>query len=146
MSAFVSFLDELKRRHVYRVAVAYAAIGWLLVQVITQVFPVFSLPLWIQKTSVLLVLGGFPIALVWAWGREAALRRTQANAAGVASLHRRGVDMFLLLELVLAFGLVAALWSAQGVLSRATPATTAEGGSVPRREVNRGAAVRKPVA
>lgn len=52
MRAFDSFLLELKRRHVYRVAVA--AIGWLLVQVITRAFLVFALPLWLQQFKQLL--------------------------------------------------------------------------------------------
>ena len=123
MRAFDSFLLELKRRHVYRVAVAYAAIGWLLVQVITQVFPVFALPLWLQQVAVLAVLSGFPIALVWAWGREVKLRRARAAAVAPGTpAHGRHVDVFVLLMLVLAVGLVAALWSAQHVLLR-KPAT-----------------------
>ncbi|HKZ10099.1 MAG TPA: hypothetical protein VJL61_05250 [Rhodanobacteraceae bacterium] len=119
MGAFDSFLLELKRRHVYRVAVAYAAIGWLLVQVITQVFPVFALPLWLQQAAVLVVLSGFPVALVWAWGREVKLRRKRAAAVAPGTpVHGRHVDVFVLLMLVLVVGLVAALWSAQHVLLR----------------------------
>lgn len=117
MGALDSFLLELKRRHVYRVAVAYAAIGWLLVQVITQVFPVFALPLWLQQGSVLVVLSGFPVALIWAWGREVKLRRARAAAVAPGTpAHGRHVDVFVLLIMTLAIGLVAALWSAQHVL------------------------------
>jgi TolB-like protein/Tfp pilus assembly protein PilF len=65
------FWRELKRRHVYRVAAAYAIVGWLLIQVVTQVFPVFHLPDWIDQTVVLLILLGFPIALVLAWAFDA---------------------------------------------------------------------------
>ena len=65
------FWQELKRRHVYRVAVAYAIVGWLLIQVVTQVFPVFHLPDWIDQAVVLLILVGFPIALVLAWAFDA---------------------------------------------------------------------------
>ncbi|HWG10969.1 MAG TPA: tetratricopeptide repeat protein [Rhodanobacteraceae bacterium] len=116
MSAFGTFLEELKRRHVYRVAVAYAAIGWLLVQVITQVFPVFALPLWLQQGAVLAVLSGFPVALMWAWGREVALRRARAVDAPPAPSNHRHVDVFVFLLVILAIGLTAALWSAQRVL------------------------------
>lgn len=49
------FWQELKRRHVYRVAVAYAVVGWLLIQVATQVFPVFHLPDWIDAPGGLAV-------------------------------------------------------------------------------------------
>ncbi len=65
------FWQELKRRHVYRVAAAYAFVGWLLIQVATQVFPVFHLPDWIDQAVVLLILIGFPIALVLAWAFDA---------------------------------------------------------------------------
>ena len=65
------FWHELKRRHVYRVAVAYVIVGWLLIQVVTQVFPVFHLPDWLDQAMVLLILIGFPIALVLAWAFDA---------------------------------------------------------------------------
>ncbi|HJP98404.1 MAG TPA: hypothetical protein VJ862_07585, partial [Rhodanobacteraceae bacterium] len=67
----MNFLEELKRRHVYRVAAAYVVVGWLLIQVATQVFPVFHLPDWIDQAVVLLILIGFPIALVLAWAFDA---------------------------------------------------------------------------
>jgi len=49
-----NFFAELKRRHVYRVAIAYAVVAWLLVQVATQVFPFFEIPTWIVRLVVLL--------------------------------------------------------------------------------------------
>jgi TolB-like protein len=64
------FFAELKRRHLYQVAVAYAVIAWLLIQVATQVFPFFDIPNWIVRPVVLLLIVGFPIALVWAWAFE----------------------------------------------------------------------------
>jgi len=65
-----SFFSELKRRNVYKVAVAYAVIGWLLVQVTTQVFPIFEIPNWALRLIVLAIIIGFPIALVIAWAFE----------------------------------------------------------------------------
>jgi TolB-like protein/Tfp pilus assembly protein PilF len=65
-----NFFSELKRRNVYKVAVAYAIIGWLLVQIATQVFPFFEIPTWAVRLVVLLVVIGFPIALVIAWAFE----------------------------------------------------------------------------
>lgn len=70
MGKFNSLLAEFRRRHVYRVAVVYAAVGWLVVQVVTQVFPVFSFPAWTEQFAVLAILGGFPIAMVLAWAYE----------------------------------------------------------------------------
>ena len=66
----INFFAELKRRNVYKVAVAYAVVGWLLVQVATQVFPLFEIPNWAIRLVVLLIVIGFPIALVIAWAFE----------------------------------------------------------------------------
>src|SRR2546428_5615529 len=65
-----AFFAELKRRNVYKVAVAYAVVGWLLVQVTTQVFPIFEIPNWALRLIVLAIIIGFPIALVTAWAFE----------------------------------------------------------------------------
>jgi TolB-like protein/Tfp pilus assembly protein PilF len=61
---------ELKRRNVYKVAVAYAIVGWLLIQIATQVFPFFEIPNWAVRLVVLAIMIGFPIALVIAWAFE----------------------------------------------------------------------------
>ena len=65
-----NFLGELKRRHVYRVAIAYGVVAWLLVQIATQVFPFFEIPNWAVRFVVLIVVLGFPIALIIAWAFE----------------------------------------------------------------------------
>ena len=62
-----NFLAELKRRKVYTVAVTYAVVGWLLIQVVTQVFPPFEIPNWAERLVIVAILLGFPIALVFAW-------------------------------------------------------------------------------
>src|SRR6266853_880797 len=64
------FFAELKRRNVYKVAVAYGIVGWLLVQIATQVFPFLEIPTWIVRLVIILVAAGFPIALVIAWAFE----------------------------------------------------------------------------
>jgi TolB-like protein/Tfp pilus assembly protein PilF len=64
------FFGELKRRNVYKVAVAYAVAGWALAQGIAQVFPVFDIPNWVVRLIVLLIVIGFPIVLVLAWVYE----------------------------------------------------------------------------
>ena len=76
----MNFFAELKRRNVYKVAVAYAVVGWLLVQVATQVFPFFEIPNWAVRLVVLAIVIGFPIALVIAWAFELTpqgLKRTE---------------------------------------------------------------------
>ena len=64
------FFAELKRRHVYRVAIAYGVVAWLLIQIATQVFPFFEIPNWVVRLVVLVVALGFPIALIIAWAFE----------------------------------------------------------------------------
>ncbi len=75
-----NFFAELKRRNVYKVAVAYIVAGWALSQGIAQVFPVFDVPNWIIRFIVVLIVIGFPIALVLAWAFELTpegLKRTE---------------------------------------------------------------------
>jgi TolB-like protein/Tfp pilus assembly protein PilF/thioredoxin-like negative regulator of GroEL len=65
-----NFFAELKRRNVYKVAVAYGIVGWLVVQVGTSVLPAFHAPDWVAQTVIVLVMLGFPVALVIAWAFE----------------------------------------------------------------------------
>ena len=65
-----NFFAELKRRNVYKIAVAYAVVAWLLIQVATQVFPFFELPNWTVQIVVLGMVIGFPIAVVCSWAFE----------------------------------------------------------------------------
>src|ERR1700738_1617946 len=65
-----NFFAELKRRNVYKVAVAYAVVAWLLIQVATQVFTFFDIPNWAVRLVVLLLILGFPVALVLSWAFE----------------------------------------------------------------------------
>jgi len=78
------FFAELKRRNVYKVAVAYIVAGWALAQGIAQVFPVFDIPNWLVRLIVLLIIIGLPIALVLAWMFELTpqgFRRTETADA-----------------------------------------------------------------
>ncbi|HEX4480195.1 MAG TPA: hypothetical protein VH082_05260 [Rudaea sp.] len=65
-----SFFAELKRRNVYKVGVMYAVAGWLLVQIVTQVFPIFEISALVQRIIVLVIVAGFPVALVLSWVYE----------------------------------------------------------------------------
>ena len=65
-----NFFAELKRRNVYKVAVAYAVVAWLVIQIATATFPVLELPNWATKFVIALAVIGFPIALVIAWAFE----------------------------------------------------------------------------
>src|ERR1044071_9036713 len=75
-----NFFAELKRRNVYKVAVAYIVGGWALSQGIAQVFPVFDIPTWAIRLVVLLIILGFPVAITLAWAFEITpegIRRTE---------------------------------------------------------------------
>src|SRR5262249_41831141 len=65
-----NFFAELKRRNVYKVAIAYGVVAWLLIQVATQTFPFFEIPNWMVRAVVLLLILGFPVALILAWAFE----------------------------------------------------------------------------
>ncbi|HYJ04904.1 MAG TPA: tetratricopeptide repeat protein [Chthoniobacterales bacterium] len=75
---------ELKRRNVYKVAAAYAIVGWLLIQIAASTFPFLQIPGWATRLVIVLVLLGFPIALILAWAFEMSptgIRRTEASAS-----------------------------------------------------------------
>jgi serine/threonine-protein kinase len=84
-----NLFSELRRRNVYKVAAAYAVVGWLLVQIGTQVLPFFEIPNWGIRLLVLAIVVGFPIALVIAWAFELTpdgITRTEAaDASGQRS-------------------------------------------------------------
>ena len=80
MSDKPSFFSELKRRNVYKVAVAYAVVGWVIAQIATQIFPFLEIPNWVVRLVIVLIAIGFPIALVIAWAFEATpegIKRTE---------------------------------------------------------------------
>jgi TolB-like protein len=79
-----NFFAELKRRNVYKVAVAYAVVGWLIAQIATQIFPFLEIPNWVVRLVIVLIAIGFPIALVIAWAFEATpegIKRTETADA-----------------------------------------------------------------
>jgi TolB-like protein len=94
-----NFFGELKRRNVYKVAVAYAVVGWLIAQIATQIFPFLEIPNWIVRLIIVLIASGFPIALVIAWAFEATpegIKRTEVADAMPAVLgHRKHAWIYI---------------------------------------------------
>ncbi|HAF13746.1 MAG TPA: hypothetical protein DCK99_08605, partial [Blastocatellia bacterium] len=87
-----NFFAELKRRNVYKVAIAYAVVAWLLIQIATQVFPFFEIPNWAVRLIVLAIIIGFPIAMLIAWAFELTpegLKRTESLDARSTSSRSR---------------------------------------------------------
>ena len=83
---------ELKRRNVFKVAVAYIVAGWALSQGIAQVFPVFDVPNWVVRLLVLLIIVGLPVALVLAWMFEITpqgIKRTETADAMPGTTQRK---------------------------------------------------------
>jgi TolB-like protein/Flp pilus assembly protein TadD len=77
-----NFFAELKRRNVYKVAVAYAVVSWLLIQAGSILFPTFDAPPWVMKVFVAAIVLGFPIALIIAWAFELTpegVKRTESD-------------------------------------------------------------------
>ena len=93
------FFAELKRRNVYKVAVAYAVIAWLLIQAGSILFPTFEAPGWVMKVFVAAIAAGFPIAIVLAWAFELTpegIKRTESGKDAPRSVRSgRRVWMFV---------------------------------------------------
>jgi len=121
-----SWLRELRRRHVFRVAAAYAVVGWLLIQIATQVFPFFHIPDWSVRLLVLLVLAGFPVALVLAWAFDATphgIVRSDPEGQPVLRRGPRGTMAIGVIGAVIAIVIGAAYWwSHRGGVAPVPPA------------------------
>jgi len=88
-----NFFGELKRRNVYKVAIAYAVVAWLLMQVASQIFPFFEIPNWAVRLVVLLLVIGFPVAVILAWAFELTpegIKRTEEVAPHETMTRRTG--------------------------------------------------------
>jgi len=95
-----NFFTELKRRHVYKVAIAYGVVAWLLMQVASQIFPFFEIPNWAVRLVVLLLIIGFPVALILAWAFELTpegLKRTAVADATSAPRSRSRAWIYVVL-------------------------------------------------
>jgi serine/threonine-protein kinase len=106
MSA-TGFLQDLRRHHVFRVAATYAVVGWLIIQIVAVIFPLLQLPGWLARTLVILVLTGFPFALVLAWAFQAP-GDARVTASGRRRSLRIGVSLGVIGVLVAVLG--GAVW------------------------------------
>ncbi len=108
----MSIVRELKRRNVFRVAAAYAVVGWMLAEVGGLLFDTFEAPGWVMKVYVSLIVLGFPLAVFFAWAfeltpeglkREAEVDRSQSITAATG----RKFDYFIIAVLILALAYFA---------------------------------------
>lgn len=108
----MSFLSELKRRNVYRVAALYAVVGWLVLQVTDVLLGLLSLPEWSGKLIVVLLAAGFPVALILAWAFELTpdgVKREKATSTRAASVpaKRKPVDYVIFAAFLVVLAYVA---------------------------------------
>src|SRR5215472_18695369 len=89
------FFAELRRRKVYRVAIAYVVASWALAQGLSQVLPVFGMPSSVIRVVVALLLIGFPVALVFAWVFDVTPQGIKATLPAAAGHHRRNIIMLV---------------------------------------------------
>jgi TolB-like protein len=96
-----NFFAELKRRNVYKVAIAYGVVAWLLMQIASQIFPFFEIPNWAVRLVVLLLIIGFPVALILAWAFELTpegIKRTEiADAKDVPTRSRKRAWIYVVI-------------------------------------------------
>jgi TolB-like protein len=134
-----TFFGELKRRNVYKVAVAYAVVGWLLVQVTTQVFPIFEIPNWALRLIVLAIVIGFPIALVIAWAFELTpegIKRTEDVDLTTQTRTKSHTWIYVVaVGAVLSIGLFFLGRFSTGNNAASRPSEAATGSSIPQKSI-----------
>src|ERR1700745_1418852 len=121
MSEKPSFFSELKRRNVYKAAVAYLVVSWLLIQAASILFPTFDAPPWVMKILVVLIALGFPAAVIFSWAfeitPEGIIRESEVES-GKSITHHTGRKI-VALTIVLAV-IAAGLFVFQIVRSKST--------------------------
>src|SRR3954469_25243054 len=131
---FANFLAELKRRNVYKVAVAYAVVSWLLLQAASILFPTFDAPPSAMKLLVLFLLVGFPIALGFSWAFEITpegLKRESDIDPKRSIAQHTGKRI---VALTIGLGLIAAGLLAWQMLGRSRGETVGEAASFPTKQ------------
>src|SRR5882762_4465124 len=122
-----NFFVELKRRNVYKVAVAYIVAGWALSQGIAQVFPVFDVPNWVIRLIVVLVILGFPVAVVFAWVFEITPEGIKRTEVADAMPPTAGYKKHAWIYIVVIGGIVSiALFFLGGYMARNSRASSNE--------------------
>src|ERR1700742_4101857 len=126
-----SFFSELKRRNVYKVAVAYAVVSWLLIQAASIFFPAFNAPQWAMQIVILILVIGFPIALVCSWAfeitPEGIVRESEVTADESITHHtgRKIVGMTIVLAVI-----AAGLFVFQLIRTRSTPSLSTNAATI----------------
>jgi TolB-like protein/tetratricopeptide (TPR) repeat protein len=136
-----NFFAELKRRNVYKVAVAYAVVAWLVIQAASILLPTFEAPAWIMKVLVLVIVLGFPAALIFSWAFEMTPEgiKLESEIEPNKSIARRTGRKIVAVTIALAV-VAAGLFVYQLVRTRSTITPTAgaartEAATVPQKSI-----------
>ncbi len=121
------FFAELKRRNVYKVAVAYTVVAWLLIQGASIVLPTFAAPAWVMQVLIIVLVLGFPISAVLAWAFEITPEGIKRDKDVVPNestpqTGRKFIAITIVLALVAAGLLAFRLWH-ERLASATTPET-----------------------
>src|ERR1043166_8785931 len=143
MSDRPSFLGELKRRNVYKVAVAYAVVAWLTIQAASIFLPAFNAPQWAMQIVILILIVGFPIALVFSWvfeiTREGIVRESEVQADESITHHtgRKIVALTIVLSVIAAGLLLFQLIRGRSTITprQTASAARAEAAAVPNKSI-----------
>jgi TolB-like protein len=130
-----SFFAEMKRRNVYKVAVAYIVAGWALSQGIAQVLPVFDIPNWVVRVLVLLIVTGFPIALVIAWAFEATPEGIKRTAVADAASERSRSKVWIYVVIVGALLSIGLFFLGRYTAGNATPRHSEAATETPQKSI-----------
>jgi TolB-like protein len=108
-----SFFRELKQRKVYRVALGYAVVAWLVIQISATVMPAYNAPEWILPTFITVIALGFPVALVLAWAFEVkggVIEKTPESTGSLSTANRRRVWLVAAAGLIISAIAVGGYW------------------------------------
>src|SRR5438477_9518783 len=117
----INFFAKLKRRNVYKIAVAYAVVAWLLIQAASIFLPAFDAPPWVMKIFIIVVIFGFPVALILSWAFEITPEgiKLESEIEPNKSIKRRTGRKIIAITIALAV-VAAGLFVYQVVRSRST--------------------------
>jgi TolB-like protein/Flp pilus assembly protein TadD len=135
-----NFFAELQRRNVYRLAVTYTVVSWVLIQVATQVFPFFDIPSWAVRVVILLLILGFPVALILAWAFEITpegIKRTEDVPPDQSIRHHTGRKLLAVAAVVaaLALGLFLVQFARRVSTSKQDSTAGAPAQSIPEKSI-----------
>src|SRR2546425_6274897 len=131
-----NFFAELKRRNVYKVAIAYAVVAWLLIQAASIFLPAFNAPQWAMQIVILILVVGFPIALVFSWAFEITpegIKRESEVQADESITHHTGRKI-VALTIVLAV-IAAGLFVFQLIRARSTSSLLTNAASITNKSI-----------